>query len=63
MKEYKLIVTSESLNIIKELNNYTYSDKKSQLVIDDYNHSIDAGRYAISHLLRNPNKVGLRQIN
>jgi len=38
IKEYELIVSPNSTNIVKELNNYTYSDKKSQLVVDDYNH-------------------------
>jgi phage terminase large subunit len=63
MLEYEIIVSPESTNIIKELNNYTYSDKKSQTAIDDYNHAIDAMRYAVYHQLRKPNKVGLRQRN
>lgn len=51
MKDYKLIVDNDSTNIAKELNNYVYSDKKSKLFVDDYNHIIDAARYAISYQL------------
>lgn len=54
MKDYKIIVDPESKNIAKEFNNYTYSDKKSSLFIDDFNHAIDAMRYIISyHLMIN----------
>jgi phage terminase large subunit len=63
MLEYELVVDPESRHVVKELNNYVYSDKKSQLVIDDYNHTIDATRYAVYHQLRNPQKVGLKQRN
>lgn len=44
MLEYELIVDGE--NIGKELNNYTWSDKKSNTPIDAYNHAIDAARYS-----------------
>jgi phage terminase large subunit len=63
MLDYELIVTPESKNVIKELNNYTYSDKKSQLVIDDYNHTIDAIRYAVYYVLRRSKTFRLRQKN
>lgn len=53
MQDYELIVTSDSLNLIKELNNYSWNDKKSGVPIDAYNHLIDASRYAISELLNN----------
>ena len=55
MQDYQLIVTSRSLNIIKELNNYAWSDKKSNTPIDDYNHAIDAIRYAVFYQLSKPN--------
>lgn len=61
--EYELIIDPESLNVIKELNNYTYSDKKSQLTIDDYNHTIDSFRYCVSYYLKNQSQKGLRQLN
>ena len=63
MLNYELVITPESKNVIKELNNYTYSDKKSQLVIDDYNHCIDAIRYAGYYQLRRSTRFTLRQKN
>ena len=47
MQDYELIIDHDSTNIVKELNNYTWSDKKSNTPIDAFNHSIDAIRYAI----------------
>ena len=55
MQDYELIITPESTNIAKELNNYVYADKGSKLYVDSYNHAIDALRYAISYQLKNPN--------
>lgn len=45
IKDYKLIVTESSQNLIKELNNYCWHDKKSNTPIDNYNHLLDAMRY------------------
>ena len=50
MQDYQLIITEDSPNLAKELNYYTWVDKKGQLVIDDYNHLIDAIRYAFAFL-------------
>ena len=55
MQDYELIVTPESTNIAKELNNYAYADKGSKLYIDSWNHSIDGIRYNIIYHLDNPN--------
>lgn len=54
MSDYKLIVTSTSLSLIKELNNYVWSDKKAGQPKDMYNHAIDAIRYYVSHRLKMP---------
>jgi phage terminase large subunit len=51
---YELIVSPESTNLIKELNNYIWSDKKSGTPIDMYNHILDAVRYYVTHNLKNP---------
>jgi phage terminase large subunit len=48
MHNYKLIVDPDSTDIGKELNNYVWSDKKSGIPIDAYNHWIDAIRYYAS---------------
>ena len=55
MQDYHLVVTPESTNIAKELNNYAYQDKGSKLYIDNYNHAIDGIRYNVIYHLDNPN--------
>lgn len=55
MQDYEIIVEENSTNIIKELNNYAYADKGSKLYADNYNHAIDAIRYAFLQLV---NKSG-----
>lgn len=56
MQDQKLYVTADSVNLIKELRNYTWkTDKKTgkslNVPIDDWNHAIDAVRYAITDVL------------
>lgn len=55
IQDYKMIVSPNSINIIKELNNYVWDDKKSGKAIDFYNHSLDGIRYYVSHRLKKPN--------
>lgn len=55
MRDYELIVTPESINIVRELNNYSWSDKKSGVTIDNFNHAIDAIRYYVTFVLKNAN--------
>jgi len=56
MQDFEIIVEPNSHNIAKELNNYAYKDKGSQLYIDDWNHAIDGIRYNVIYHLDNPNK-------
>ena len=56
MLDYQLIIDEKSIGLIRELNNYVWSDKKSGTPVDANNHYIDAARYAISHQIRNKNK-------
>jgi phage terminase large subunit len=49
MMDYKIIVDKNSYNIQTELNNYRWHDKM-QKPVDDYNHTIDAIRYAFDEL-------------
>lgn len=53
MQDYQIVVSAESKTIIKELNNYVWNDKRSDTPIDDYNHTIDAIRYAFDKLKAN----------
>ncbi len=56
LQDYDLIITPESINLIKEMNNYCWLEKKSNTPIDKHNHLIDALRYAVSYQLENPHK-------
>ena len=58
LQQQDLLVTSQSLNLIKELRNYVWKkDKNGQQIpnkpIDDHNHGIDALRYAAMEILGN----------
>jgi phage terminase large subunit len=51
MQDYEIIVHPDSHDIKKELNNYAWHDKKSNTPQDNYNHYIDAIRYAFTDLV------------
>ena len=53
MQDFELIIDPDSHNLVKELNNYVWSDRKSNLPIDMYNHILDAARYIITSQLKN----------
>jgi phage terminase large subunit len=55
LQDYQLIVDPDSKNLIKELNNYAWLEKKVAPV-DNYNHLIDAARYAVYYQLNNPTR-------
>ena len=52
MQKYRIIVEKNSINLISELNNYIWLDKKSDTPIDNFNHLIDPLRYALDYLDR-----------
>ena len=56
LQDYDLIISEDSINIVKELNNYAWLERRSNTPIDKWNHLIDAIRYAVSFQLRNPNR-------
>lgn len=56
LQDFDLIVDPESTELIKELNNYCWLEKKSATPIDSHNHAIDAIRYAVSYQLENPTR-------
>lgn len=47
LQDWKIIVDPESTNIIKELNNYVWHDKKSETPVDMYNHHLDPIGYVL----------------
>ena len=56
LQDYDLIVDQQSINLIKELNNYSWLEKKSKTPQDKWNHILDAIRYSITYQLQNPNR-------
>ncbi len=50
LQNYQIIVDPESKNLANELQNYIWSDKKSETPVDKFNHLIDAIRYAEDQL-------------
>jgi phage terminase large subunit len=51
IQDYEIIVTADSLNLIKELRNYVWHDKRSEMPVDAFNHQIDPLRYAFDKLV------------
>lgn len=47
LQDYQLVIDPGSINVIKELNNYIWHDKKSKTPVDMYNHALDSLRYAV----------------
>lgn len=45
LQDYKLIITEDSHNLGKELQNYVWADDKAGIPIDAWNHCIDSFRY------------------
>jgi phage terminase large subunit len=50
MQDYEIIVTQDSHNLKRELNQYVWNDRKSSTPVDAHNHALDAGRYAFTRL-------------
>lgn len=53
MQDYNIIVDKSSINLIKEFNNYSWSDKTSGQPVDKWNHGIDSIRYVIQYHKQN----------
>jgi len=56
LQDYDLVIDPESIELHKELNNYSWLEKKSKTPIDNFNHAIDAIRYAVTYQLENPTR-------
>lgn len=48
MQSYHLVITPTSHNLIKEVTEYVWNDKKSETPIDANNHALDAAGYALT---------------
>ena len=56
LQDFDLIIDPESINLVKELNNYSWLEKKSRTPQAGFDHLLDGLRYSISYQLENPNK-------
>jgi phage terminase large subunit len=55
IQDYDLIIDPDSVELIKELNNYVWHERNSKPV-DKWNHQMDALRYCTQYFLANANK-------
>lgn len=62
INDYTIVVTPRSTNVKKELNNWTWNDKKASIPNDEFNHLMDALRYAFRRLVGKAGK-GVRKAN
>jgi phage terminase large subunit len=58
LMDYELIITPESFNLAKELQNWVWLDKKGEVPIDAFCHGIDSIRYICSVLINPSTKKG-----
>ena len=58
MQNYRHIITEESVNLTKEMNNYLWSDKRAGIPIDGFDHLIDPGRYVFMTQTKRENITG-----
>lgn len=63
MQDYEIVITADSYNLAKELNNYVWADRKGQVPEDAYNHLIDGIRYFVSHQLMKNTRKGIKVYN
>lgn len=51
IQDYEIIVTEDSQNIINELNNYSWNNRKASIPIGEYDHAMAAMRYGFRKLM------------
>jgi len=60
VRQHELLITERSINVIKEIRNYKYKqDRQGNILntpVDGNDHAMDAMRYGIYSVLRNPNR-------
>lgn len=61
MQDYEFIISADSYNLARELQNYIWSDKKAGIPIDEYNHLVDGIRYYYMEMMMV--RRGMRRVN
>ncbi len=55
--DYQIVIDPDSKELISEFTNYSWLDKTNKSVPEDrFNHGIDAIRYIVYKLLKNPHR-------
>jgi phage terminase large subunit len=62
MQGYEIVITNNSHNLAKELNNYIWNDEKAGVPIGDFNHLIDGIRYVFMEFI-DRGRQGITRIN
>lgn len=57
MQDYILIIDNDSHNVVKELNNYIWIDRRGGVPIDKWNHLLDATRYYVSKVTKKAHSI------
>ena len=52
INNYKIVITEDSHNLAKELNNYIWNDRRAGIPIDAWNHLLDALSYNVRFVLQ-----------
>ena len=52
VQDYDIITDKDSINLVKELRNYTWNDKKAGIPNDSFNHLLDSLRYFVQATTR-----------
>lgn len=53
MQDYEMVITEDSTDLAKEMNNYLWDDRRAGIPIDGFDHLIDAGRYRFMETITN----------
>lgn len=53
MQDYEMVITEDSTDLAKEMNNYLWDDRRAGIPIDGFSHCIDAGRYRFMESVSN----------
>lgn len=53
MQDYEMVITEDSTDLAKEMNNYLWDDRRAGIPIDGFDHLIDAGRYRFMETVTN----------
>ena len=63
LQDYDLIISPESINLIKELNNYCWLEKKSSTPVDKHNHLMNSMGAIFARTLQKHTRTRVLQVH